>query len=309
MNAQLQQWKSQGHYFEYLGHKVFYRDDGSAEKPCVICIHGFPTSSWDWHHIWPELSEHYRLIALDQLGFGFSDKPKQGEYSVMAQADLVEALLQSLGVVEYHVIAHDFGTLVAQELLDRGNHPEQTNTKGSAPYLLSLFAMSGSIFPELSNPRLIQKLLISRVGFLISLMFNQKKFDRSMLRVFSQTSKSQLTEIGIRQLLNSYWQLLALQHGNKQLHQLNFFLKDRQIHGERWARAWQESDVPIRYVVGEADPMYGKDVFKRLQGLSRTQDLHSILDVGHFPQIESPRQVIGLLRGFLPSSESTEGLT
>ena len=285
MNSELQWWHEKGGFFGYQGHQIFYHDSQlqQEDKPCVVCVHGFPVSSWDWRYLWPELSQNYRVIAMDMLGFGFSDKPAQHSYSVIEQADIIEALIKACGITNYHLIAHDFGTLVAQELLDRD----------SSVNIQSLFAMSGSIFPELSNPRLIQKLLISKVGPLITRLFNQQRFNSSLQRVFS--SNYELSN----EVLESYWNLLRHNQCDKLLHQLNFFITDRKQHGKRWAKAWQTSDVPIRYLVGSGDPMYGEGVLERLTSLSAKKDIHVLSGVGHFPHLESVRQVSDHFRDFV----------
>ncbi|HMG51998.1 MAG TPA: alpha/beta fold hydrolase, partial [Kofleriaceae bacterium] len=96
-------------------------------------LHGFPTSSWDWRHVWDELARSYRVIALDYLGFGFSDKPSQGPYSVFAYADQAESVLARLGAVAHvHVLAHDLGDTVAQELLARDRERRSSGGGGFA---------------------------------------------------------------------------------------------------------------------------------------------------------------------------------
>ena len=71
-HAELQSWNNKGRYSELCGHSIFYIDEGEPDKPAILLIHGFPTSSWDWQAIWNSLSKGYRLISLDMLGFGFS---------------------------------------------------------------------------------------------------------------------------------------------------------------------------------------------------------------------------------------------
>jgi len=283
MNNVLEQWKKQGHFFNFNGQQIFYRDEGKGTP--LICIHGFPTSSWDWRYLIPELQKNYRVITLDMLGFGFSDKPQKHQYSITEQADIHEALLSLLGIHEYHILAHDFGTIVAQELLSR------VTSSTSKP--LSLFAMSGSIFPELSKPRLIQKLLTSYIGVLITKLFNEKKFARNLNRVFSELKQPDTNT------LNTYWQLLCIHQGNKILHKLNFFLKDRKIHGKRWSNAWQSSTIPVCYLSGSEDPMYGEDTLIRLKEISHKKDINSLAGVGHFPHIEEPEAVARHLVDFL----------
>ena len=51
------------------------RANGSNDL-VLLCLHGFPTSSFDWYKVWPDLKLNFnRIIAPDLLGFGFSDKP------------------------------------------------------------------------------------------------------------------------------------------------------------------------------------------------------------------------------------------
>lgn len=59
-------WKRAGKLFSFEGHRIFYRDEGTGEL--LLCLHGFPTSSWDWSRLWPELIPRFRVIAPDLLG-------------------------------------------------------------------------------------------------------------------------------------------------------------------------------------------------------------------------------------------------
>src|SRR5262245_59196885 len=118
-SMQLAEWQRGAARFDYRGYPIFYRDDGRG--PAVVCIQGFPTASWDWHKLWPALTARFRVIALDMIGFGLSAKPRAYDYSLRDQAALHEALLAALGIGEAHILAHDYGDSVAQELLARHN--------------------------------------------------------------------------------------------------------------------------------------------------------------------------------------------
>ena len=115
------EWEKAGQYLTIKGHQIFVIDensnaskDASQNKDTILLIHGFPTSSWDWVKIWPRFSSDYRLIAMDMLGFGLSDKPNPHDYSIHEQADIVEGIIQQLGLTHFHVLAHDYGDTVAQ---------------------------------------------------------------------------------------------------------------------------------------------------------------------------------------------------
>ena len=77
----LDSWRQAGQHLEYRGHSVFYREGGAGEA--LLCIHGFPSASWDWEPMWPRLTSRFRVIAADMLGFGFSDKPTGHDYSIL----------------------------------------------------------------------------------------------------------------------------------------------------------------------------------------------------------------------------------
>nr|KAF6469910.1 mesoderm specific transcript [Molossus molossus] len=159
LSPALHSWKSSGKFFTYKGLRIFYQDSvgvvGSPE--IVVLLHGFPTSSYDWYKIWEGLTlRFHRVIALDFLGFGFSDKPRPHHYSIFEQASIVEALLRHLGLQNRRVnlLSHDYGDIVAQELLYRFKQ----NRSGRLT-IKSLCLSNGGIFPETHRPLLLQKLL------------------------------------------------------------------------------------------------------------------------------------------------------
>ena len=115
----LNEWQQQGQFAFINGQQIFTRHGGDKNAPVLLLIHGFPSASWDWEGLWEKLTEHYYVITLDMLGFGLSDKPKDARYLISEQADIFETFLQNLGIQDYHILAHDYGDTVAQELLAR----------------------------------------------------------------------------------------------------------------------------------------------------------------------------------------------
>ncbi|MBN1946938.1 MAG: alpha/beta hydrolase [Bradymonadales bacterium] len=92
------------------GVRIRYLDIG--EGPPVVLLHGYASSLETWETVLPDLSRTHRTIALDLKGFGWTDRPP-GDYSPLAQADLVLALLDRLGLNEVSVVAHSWGSSVA----------------------------------------------------------------------------------------------------------------------------------------------------------------------------------------------------
>jgi pimeloyl-ACP methyl ester carboxylesterase len=113
--------KPRHHSLDVDGIQVFYREAGAPDKPCVLLLHGFPSSSHTFRNVLSPLAKVSRVIAPDLPGFGFSGSPgiDEYEYTFANLADTVEAFLEQLGVDEFFVYLHDFGAPVGYHLATR----------------------------------------------------------------------------------------------------------------------------------------------------------------------------------------------
>lgn len=92
------------------GQTLRYLDEGSGPET-LLCVHGNPTWSFYYRKIVEQFSPHYRVIAIDHVGCGRSDKPPQNEfpYTLGSHRDNVVALIDSLNLDQITLIAHDWG--------------------------------------------------------------------------------------------------------------------------------------------------------------------------------------------------------
>lgn len=282
--AMLEEWQQGGKWFTYEGHAIFSRMAGRGEP--LILMHGFPTASWDWSRIWPMLVQSNNVLALDMLGFGFSDKPREHAYSIGDQADLMQGLLEGLRLDSVHIFAHDYGGSVAQELLAR----EQ---EGELPFhIASVCFLNGALFPEVHNPLLIQKLLRSPLGGLLSRGLTRRSFERSFLKLFGSKN------IPSQQDMDDFWYLITYNNGRGILHHLIQFMEERRCHRHRWVSALQNAKQPMRLISGIADPVSGAAMAQRYQEMVPNADVVQLRNVGHYPHFESPWEVFGAYREF-----------
>lgn len=280
-----QDWKNSGEHFSHKGHSIFYRDEGQGDT-ALLCIHGFPTASWDWSPMWPELCLRYpRVIAPDMIGFGFSAKPPDYPYSLLDQADIHVELLARLGVTRVHILAHDYGVSVAQELLARQLEQRE-------PQLLSVALLNGGLFPEAHRPVLMQKLLHSPIGFLVTKFNNRRSFGRSFSAIFGAQNKPSASE------LDAFWSLIAHNNGQRIFHKLIRYLDERRQMRTRWTHALQNTRVPLRLINGPEDPVSGAHMAARYRELVPNPDVVSLPGIGHYPQVEAPREVLAALAQF-----------
>ena len=284
------QWQSRGKLEAVLGHSIFVLDEGDSSLPTIVLLHGFPTSSWDWQPIWSELAKNYRLIALDMLGFGFSDKPNSRTYTIHGQADIVEALVEIKGLKSFHLLAHDYGDTVAQELLAR-----QLEGAGAGIWLSCCF-LNGGLFPETHRALLTQKLLLSPLGSYLNALTGFAKFGRNFSSVFGLQTKPS------NQKLEDFWWLINVNDGKHVFHNAITYIRDRLEHRERWVAAMQQSTIPVAVINGSVDPVSGAHMVARYKALNcRLDYLAELPLIGHYPQVEAPNEVRVHYENFLGS--------
>lgn len=277
MAISIQAWQKKGTYFVHLGRRIFYVDEGQG--PALICLHGFPTSSWDWEPIWEELTSHFRVIAADFLGFGFSDKPRSHTYSLLEQADIIQGLAKHLSISEAHLLAHDYGDSVAQELMAR--HQEE-GEKAALPFL-SVCMLNGGIIPSVHRPRRIQTLLAGPLGPFLVRFLNKKRMMKALAEVFGpETQPSQ-------PMLDAFWELISHQKGQSISHRLLKYLQDRLDNKERWAAALQNNKLPFCFINGPEDPVSGRHMAEGLRKLAPQSQIVYLDKIGHYPQVEDPQ--------------------
>ena len=144
--------RAQQSSFISSGGKISYLDYGSG--PVLVLLHGVPTSSWLFRKMLPDLQRHFRVIAIDLLGYGSSDKPSSSaqNYHASSQANYVQELLQSLDINQYSLLFHDMGGLVAWELIDRDLVQEQTKRSISNLVLLNtIISEQGFAHPNIKK--------------------------------------------------------------------------------------------------------------------------------------------------------------
>lgn len=283
-NATLEWWQQEGKWFSYGGHAIFSRMAGQGDA--LVLLHGFPTASWDWSRLWPMLAQHHTVFTLDMLGFGFSDKPALYDYSIEDQADMMEGWIAGLGLKQVSLFAHDYGCSVAQELLAR----DQEGLLSFA--IIRVGFLNGALFPEVHSPLLIQKLLGSPLGGLISRGLSRRTFERNFRRLFSPDNPPSQSD------MDDFWHLLTYNNGRGILHQLIQFMEERRCHRNRWVGALQKAKQPMRLISGMADPVSGASMARRYRELIPEADVVSLRNVGHYPHFEAPGEVYRAWRDF-----------
>ncbi len=95
------------HFLDLDGVRYHYLDEGRGET--LLFVHGNPTWSFAWRHLVRDLSRDYRVLAVDHVGCGFSDKPQDYDYTLATHIGNLERVVEALDLHQITLLAHDWG--------------------------------------------------------------------------------------------------------------------------------------------------------------------------------------------------------
>lgn len=256
---------------------VFFKRSGKGKS--LICIHGFPSSSWDFAEVWPSLTERFDVMAHDLIGLGKSAKPDQ-PLPISLQADIIEGLVTKAGITEAHIFAHDLGDTVAQELLAR-----QFENSSKINWLSCVF-LNGGLFPETHHALFIQKLLLSSLGSFIVKLMSEKSLKKSLTKVFSKAHPP------TKEFVHETWKLISENNGISMLPRLICYIEERRTYRERWVMPLVKEALPKRLINGIEDPVSGKHAADRYAEIVPNANIVLLENSGHYPHVETPKEVL-----------------
>jgi pimeloyl-ACP methyl ester carboxylesterase len=162
-------------FAEVDGARVHYQEAGQRTGPPMILIHGFASSTLVWSKVFLEFAaKGFRVIAPDLLGYGYSAKPRDFDYTIGAQARMVSGLLDALGLDRAIIVGSSYGGAIGATIaLDYSERVEGlvlvgavTNNHPTRYLLMRLFGspLIGDIFsPLLIGSRLLLKRRMKQV--------------------------------------------------------------------------------------------------------------------------------------------------
>ena len=270
-------WEARGRRLVLDGRSVWVLDvpaiDDGAEDPLLV-LHGFPSCSFDWRHVLDALRARRRVIAVDFLGFGLSDKPDL-RYGMRLQADVIEAVARDVGLTAVALLTHDMGDTVGGELLAR-------SLEGTLPFAVTRRVLTnGSIYIDMAHLTTGQQLLLSLDDAPTELV-QADGFKAGLAGTFSPKSAVADDE------LEAQWLLAERNDGHRLLARTIRYIEDRRAEERRFTGAIETHPSPLAVVWGADDPIAVVAMTAELSR-ARPDAPVTILDgVGHYPMIEAP---------------------
>ncbi|MGQ0540271.1 MAG: alpha/beta fold hydrolase [Blastocatellia bacterium] len=105
------------HFINVDSARVHYQEFGERSGPTLILLHGYTASVYVWKDVAPRLAEAgFHVIAVDLIGFGYSEKPSWFDYSIESQARVISRFMNRLGIGRANVVGSSYGGAVAMTL-------------------------------------------------------------------------------------------------------------------------------------------------------------------------------------------------
>ena len=270
-------------YAQVGEHRIFYREAGDPQKPTVLLLHGYPSSSHTYRELIPLLSGRYHIIAPDHLGSGFSDKPDPAliDYTFDLLAQNVERLIYELGVDRYVLYMQDFGAPVGFRLMMR--QPER---------IRAVIAQNANAYLE-GIPEAMQT------------FFRNAQLDTSPQNVAALFDFTSAEAIREKQYLRDVSGREDTMSPDAWTHDSHFLEtnKQRDIQVElfqdyktnldsypQWQEFLRRQQYPMLLVWGERDPVFTASGARAYLRDVPNAELH-LVDAGHFAVEEKPVQI------------------
>lgn len=268
-------------YYEINGCQLHYIDEGEGRT--VLFVHGTPSWSFEFRNIIKELRKYCRCIAIDHIGFGLSDKPKDYDYSCENHYQTLRKFIAFKKLKSFSLFVHDFGGPIGFQYAVL--HPETVDNF----VIMNTWMWSLENHPEFNKikKRLESRLLpflYKQLNFsakvLLPASFGEKKISRHLLKQFSRPFSKPSERIGTLAFARSL------------------------IHDNGWFESlWQQRqkilEKPVLFVWGMKDPFLKPDFLHRFQQQFSNSKLTQLPQCGHFPQEEDPEAVVGSVHNFL----------
>ncbi len=269
------------HFVEIDGATVHFQEFGDRNSPTLLLIHGFTASVYVWKTVAPQLAnEGFHVVAVDLIGFGFSDKPSWFDYKITSQARMLARFMDRLGIGRATVVGSSYGGAVALTLaLDYTERVEK------------LVLVDAVINDEVKNQPILKLARIPGVGevltpFLLdSKMFMKMRMQGTLAPANHHLITKDRIESIIRPLHAKDGHNAVLQAGRNW--DANRIEEDAHLINQPTLIIWGEEDTVIPIHNGET--LYNSILNSRFVVLK---------NCGHVPPEEKPDLFVSLVSGF-----------
>lgn len=269
-----------GSFVDVAAGRIHVREDGPADAPALVLIHGFASSLHWFDLVAPLLSDDYRVVRMDLLGTGCSPADG-GHFDPVTQGAMVLSVLDALGVERFVPVGHSFGADVAIELAERSGRPDRVVVIGQAPdYTTATLPLGHHFAGNVLLARTVQALswlsppCVGGPGFAPGFRPD---------RAFPNPAQAGAD----------------LRSADPRTFRAVLMDRQRSLRARPLDQRLLDLGLPAMVILGEWDQFYPLAPTKARYDAVPGVRVEVIDGSGHSPIVEAPDQVAGLLRSFL----------
>lgn len=269
-------------YFQTDNGRMHYVDEGEGET--VLMIHGTPEWSFVYRKLLKGLSQEYRCIAPDFLGFGLSDKPTSYSYKPEEQARLLEHFITSLGLKDITLMVHDFGGPLGLNYAI--NHPSN---------IRKLVIMNTWLWSVKSDPfyARFSRLMKTPLG---KFLYLHLAFSPRVIMKQAMGDKAKLT----KHIHQHYLKVFPTPESRRStLAYAKSFIDSDTFFANLWQEREAIQDIPTLILWGMKDIAFKEKELKRLESVFLNRQVVRLEGVGHFVQEEAGDECLPYIKTFL----------
>lgn len=255
-------------FAEVWGHKIRYLEQGNADRNIVL-VHGLGGSAERWLKVIPLLSSKYRVIALDVIGFGYSDKPST-DYTVEFFAKFLSSFIGSLGLSKTTLIGTSLGGQIAAHCAGNNDAIEK----------LVLVAPSGAM--KYSTPTLD--------AYMMAALYPNHSSAKTAFEMMSHSGT--VDEFTVTDFVKR----MAAPNAK-----LAFISSVLSVKNSQIQEGLHKIKIPTLLVWGKEDKMIPIQYAKEFLGTIRNCKFLEIKETGHLPHVECPQLFSKSILEFLDS--------
>ncbi|HEY4307277.1 MAG TPA: alpha/beta hydrolase [Gemmatimonadaceae bacterium] len=261
-----------GEFLDLSGARLYYYAAGTrgAGVP-VIFLHGFPTSSHLWNDVVPLMPAGHRLVVVDLLGYGRSDRPESRNVDIRSHAERVVELLDELRIQRACIVGHGIGGGIAQSIAVR--YPQRVS------HLCLIDSVAFDHWPTM-QARIARASLVATQflppGVLLSFV------RRNLEQGYADPHRAMHS-------IEQYLRPFLTVEGRDALVAHIRALTSRETH--KLGRQLKKISVPTAILWGEHDRVLPLSVGRELQASIAGASLEVLPDRRHFTPEEAPRQI------------------
>ena len=273
-------------FIEVDGATVHYQEFGNPADPTLILVHGYTASTYVWKTVAPMLAERgFHVIAVDLIGFGYSDKPAWFDYTIQSQARMITRLMNLLGIGQATIVGSSYGGAVSSVLtLD---YPERVK---------KLVLVSAVINDRPKEHPLMKLATVPGIGeALTPFILDSKILTKSrMQQTFSAENRHLVTD----ERVNSVRRPLSAADGHNSVLQ-----SARNWDANRIEEDANLIDQPTLLIWGEQDTVIPIENGYKLHKKILNSRFVVFRNCGHLPSEEAPDNFVEIVSNFCKDSK------